>query len=414
MEDFGYKDQVHGYISLPGYMKRFIDVPEFQRLENIKQLGSVHKVYRGAKHDRLSHCIGTAYLAHKMAKRIQSRYPELNVSDIDVFLVTIAGLYHDIGHGPYSHLFEEFMSRRTGAMDFNHEDTGCTIISTKLKYLFQEHFEIYHDKIATVLAMIKGDYNQTERNLRPGKEFLFQIVHNSKTGIDVDKCDYYIRDSYNAGVKVTYNADRLQECFLIVDGEIIYKAKEYHNIYEFFHTRNVLHATVYNHRVCWQIDEMILEILNEGAGYFEPFITLEDFLNMDDSIVNEIGKTTNSLTWARLQERRLYKTVIELHPRDILNVKKIEHIITDEIKGKRGYRLVSKKIGFEEHQHPLKDMVFLGKNNTKVKVNENSNLPRDHDVYILRLITSLEESEYSQVEKSLVSKLGFDQQQIFY
>lgn len=410
MSTFGYKDQVHGYIQLPVYLKKFIDVPEFQRLENIKQLGPVHKVYRGAKHDRLSHSIGTSFLANKMAREIKLRYPELNVKDHEVFLVTIAGLYHDIGHGPFSHLFETFMNSRS-TQKWDHEEIGCTIIQTRLFHLFESK-----DDLETVIAMIKGKYNETEKTKHPNREFLFQIVHNEETGIDVDKCDYYLRDSYNAGIKINYNAERLLSCFLIKDCKITYGTKEYHNVYEFFHTRNVLHATLYNHRVCWQIEAMVFKILEEGKELTDSLFLsdwLDKFLELDDSLINEIGRKCNSATWIRLQERDLYKTLIELHPRNQKQAEDIKKVISEEIQNAFGYTLVCKKIGFEESDHPLRKMNFVTKEGKSIKVDEKTALPRDHDVYIARLISSLQEKEYKEVKATLVQKLGVEQQ-IFY
>jgi HD superfamily phosphohydrolase len=96
---------------------------QFQRLRSIKQLGTSYYVWLGASHNRFEHCIGrrliyfrvyarrnwlvgVAYLARSMATHLQERQPELNITDRDVECVEIAGLCHDLGHGPWSHVWD--------------------------------------------------------------------------------------------------------------------------------------------------------------------------------------------------------------------------------------------------------------------------------------------------------------------
>ncbi len=187
-----YNDAVHGHIYLPKYIFKFIDTPEFQRLRRIKQLGPVSYVYEGASHTRFGHSIGVAYLANKMAKIIQSDYPGLCVSDKTVELITIAGLLHDIGHGPYSHLFETVVKRMIP--DYSHEDMSCRIIDR-----FENKFESHKD-MEFVKSIIKGEILPSHK----GSEWMYEIVSNPTTSIDVDKFDYFQRDVKYANIQMTY------------------------------------------------------------------------------------------------------------------------------------------------------------------------------------------------------------------
>jgi HD superfamily phosphohydrolase len=92
-------DAVHGHIRLDDYVWDFMDTPEFQRLRNLKQLGNSHYVFPSATHSRFEHSIGVAYLSNKLYKHLSSdkTYEKC---------VTLAGLCHDLGHGPFSHLFD--------------------------------------------------------------------------------------------------------------------------------------------------------------------------------------------------------------------------------------------------------------------------------------------------------------------
>ena len=95
------RDSIHDYIDLNFLESSLVDTEPYQRLRWIKQLGSANLVYPGANHTRLEHGIGTGHLVTQMAK--QSGVPE-----DEIHLVSIAGLLHDLGHSPYSHLIRVF------------------------------------------------------------------------------------------------------------------------------------------------------------------------------------------------------------------------------------------------------------------------------------------------------------------
>lgn len=90
------------------------DTPQFQRLRDLKQLGVTHFIFPGASHHRFEHSIGVSVLANRVINGLKFRQPELDVSERDIKCVTLAGLCHDLGHGPFSHAFEEWLHRRAG------------------------------------------------------------------------------------------------------------------------------------------------------------------------------------------------------------------------------------------------------------------------------------------------------------
>lgn len=98
-------DFLHFRLSLAG--GQFIDTPQFQRLRYLKQLGTTSFVFTGAVHTRFEHSVGVSHLANRVVTQLQQRQPELEISDREVKLVTLAGLCHDLGHGPFSHAFEQ-------------------------------------------------------------------------------------------------------------------------------------------------------------------------------------------------------------------------------------------------------------------------------------------------------------------
>ncbi|XP_029362988.1 deoxynucleoside triphosphate triphosphohydrolase SAMHD1-like [Echeneis naucrates] len=89
-----------------------INTPQFNRLRNIEQIGRAYFVFPGACHNRFEHSIGVAHLAGEFAKVLKMKQPELHFTDQDILCVQIVGLCHDLGHEPFSHLFDgKFISK---------------------------------------------------------------------------------------------------------------------------------------------------------------------------------------------------------------------------------------------------------------------------------------------------------------
>jgi HD superfamily phosphohydrolase len=113
-------DAVHGEITLPPLCVAIVDSRQFQRLRKLKQLGNAQLVYPSATHTRFEHSLGVAHKAGMVATRIRSAQPGLGIDDRDILCVQVAGLVHDLGHGPFSHQFETFLARL--AASFPDED----------------------------------------------------------------------------------------------------------------------------------------------------------------------------------------------------------------------------------------------------------------------------------------------------
>ena len=105
------QDRVHGQITMEPLLLQVMDTPEFQRLDNIKQLGGCSYIYPSATHTRKEHSIGVCHLAGLMVEHLRRTQPNLGIDNADYLCVKWAGLVHDIGHGPFSHMFEEFVHR---------------------------------------------------------------------------------------------------------------------------------------------------------------------------------------------------------------------------------------------------------------------------------------------------------------
>src|SRR5512139_256039 len=93
-----------------------------QRLRRLRQLAGSEYVYPGANHTRFEHCLGVMYLAGKV---VESPNLAKVVSDEEAEIVRVAALLHDVGHGPFSHVFEQLLIKE---LEKTHEDISSWII----------------------------------------------------------------------------------------------------------------------------------------------------------------------------------------------------------------------------------------------------------------------------------------------
>eukprot|EP01100_Stratorugosa_tubuloviscum_P013612 TRINITY_DN6918_c1_g1_i1.p1 TRINITY_DN6918_c1_g1~~TRINITY_DN6918_c1_g1_i1.p1 ORF type:complete len:476 (-),score=153.34 TRINITY_DN6918_c1_g1_i1:93-1520(-) len=309
-------DPVHGLIELPSFVIQFIDTPQFQRLRDLKQLGACHFVFPGGTHTRFEHCVGVCHLANQLILKLKSTQPELQIEKREIEAVQLAALCHDLGHGPFSHVFELFV-RSSGPQFINwkHEEMS----NLMLEYLIDENaIDIDRDNIKFIQSLIAG---VPPSGFEKEKLFLYDIVANTRNSIDVDKFDYLTRDCYNLGIKWSYDFDRLLRYNRVINGELCYHSKEAYNIYEMFHTRYSLHKQIYTHKVSRAIEYMLSDVFTEANSCLHITDALSDptkYINLSDSILKKIEISKKSgLTKAKgiirnLRCRNLYKFADEL------------------------------------------------------------------------------------------------------
>nr|CCC91584.1 conserved hypothetical protein [Trypanosoma congolense IL3000] len=257
--DITLMDRVHEHITIPLNVQRAIDTAAFQRLRSLKQLGVSSYLYPGAVHTRFEHSIGVAHIAQHLLGSIQRRQPDLRISEEDKVKVMLAGLLHDVGHGPFSHLFEDVIARRCN-IPFSHEDMSQRIA----RGILQGFLPLYY--VEEVLALMQG---------RAMPHIIYsEIVSNKRNGIDVDKLDYFIRDSMCCFGKPTVDVrlNRLVNSARLVchDGQwqFAFEEKLALSLRELFALRAKLHKDVYQHRVVKAVGHMIGDIMHAAAPHF--------------------------------------------------------------------------------------------------------------------------------------------------
>jgi len=292
------KDPVHGYVYITEAEKEIIDSYPVQRLRRLRQLAGAEYVYPGANHTRFEHSIGVMYLAGKVAEN-----PNISqiISEEEAGAVRIAGLLHDVGHGPFSHVFEHLLTKK---LNRTHEDVTAWIIKhSELKDLLGR----FGYKAEDIAELAVGSLSMG------GKAFLNQIIRSS---IDVDKLDFVVRDTYHTGAEYGFvDVFRLIHTFDVLDGNLAVDMGALSTLESFIIARIESFKSIYFHRVGRAAQIMLataLERADDELG-LSSFKTPEEYLSMDDYTVWAMLKNCkkSSPIIRNLERRRMLKCAYE-------------------------------------------------------------------------------------------------------
>ncbi|XP_036606116.1 deoxynucleoside triphosphate triphosphohydrolase SAMHD1 isoform X1 [Trichosurus vulpecula] len=345
-----FNDPIHGHIDLHPLLIRIIDTPQFQRLRYIKQLGGSYYVFPGGSHNRFEHSLGVGYLAGCLVRALQEKQPELHITERDMLCVQIAGLCHDLGHGPFSHMFDgRFIPLARPELNWTHETASVKMFehlvnANGIETVMKKYGLIPEEDICFIKEQIAGPLDSTVENCswpykgRPEeKNFLYEIVANKRNGIDVDKWDYFARDCHHLGIQNNFDYKRFikfaRVCEVDKKKHICTRDKEVGNLYDMFHTRNCLHRRAYQHKVVNIIETMITEAFLKADPYIQiegaegkkyklstAIDDMEAYSKLTDNIFLEILHSSDPrLAEAReilhkVECRKLYKFVGETQP----------------------------------------------------------------------------------------------------
>ena len=252
------RDSVYGDIELNAFEEQVMDMPQFQRLRRIKQLGLISLIYPGANHTRFEHSIGTMNLGSKLAA-------ELDLSDDEIELVRISALLHDVGHGPFSHVSE-------GVLSVPHEElTKYVITETSMRDLLEEKFDV--NDIVDIVN---------------GKGYLGPIVSGE---LDVDRMDYLLRDSHNTGVAYgVIDYERIISNLKLEDG-LILNIKGVQAAEGALVSRYFMYPSVYQHHTTRIVNSMfrrsLKKIIDDGIIEEKTIYKYDDM----DAVIDAALKT---------------------------------------------------------------------------------------------------------------------------
>jgi HD superfamily phosphohydrolase len=325
------RDPVHGLVDFEGDAERVIGAllatREVQRLRRIRQLGLTSLVFPGAEHSRFAHAVGAAHVMTRLFSRLRAIEHALPVEHrLDpegARDALAAALLHDLGHGPFSHLFEEVQPG-----DKHHEDWTVDAIRDPGTDVHRALEGISSGMATRVADMLRG---------RHRLRYLARAVSGT---LDVDRADYLLRDSHMTGVRYgLYDLDWLLRAlgFGEVAGEWVLAVegrKGLPPIESFFLGRHFMYQQVYHHKATRAAEALIRglfaragELVREGraperlppalaSAAQGATVSLGDYLDLDDAALLSCfssWETSDDAVLAdlaaRLRVRRLPKTL---------------------------------------------------------------------------------------------------------
>ena len=297
------RDPVHGYIYVNELECKIIDSPVFQRLRKIRQLASAHLTYPGALHTRFEHCIGSMHLAKRAANHLKSQ--EIINKDLSNEL-SIAALLHDIGHGPFSHLFEEVLHEK----GMTHENITDRIIR--------------ETEIADILSKfgvnVKKFSNLCVGTSKNHPRFMNDIIAGF---LSVDSMDYLLRDSYFSGVEYgKVDVHRIIDAYEIAGKKLAINKDSVYALESLMLARYEMFRAVYFHKSVRASAVMIIRAMNlsDEELHFTNLDNLDGFLQLTDERVlydiSNINSNSENLKLAKklaidYTNRKMLKLVFE-------------------------------------------------------------------------------------------------------
>ena len=313
------KDPVHSYIHIHyEVIWNCLDSKEFQRLRRIRQLGGDFQVYPTAEHSRFSHSLGVYEIVRRMVTEVKSLCVEL--TEYEKVCVMLAGLLHDVGHGPFSHAFEHVTNH-------SHEEYTAKIIlgNTELNSILRAVSDKLPQDIVSIIQ-------HTHEN-----DILNQIVSGQ---LDADRMDYLLRDSYFTATSYgQFDLERILRTMRVrktAEGRkvIVVKYTGIHSVEDYIMARYQMYWQVYYHPVARSYEAVFIQLFNRlkdifkgDKDYFEDMKVLIPFLEKSEVSVDEYFKLDeNSLLYCcaliqdkedkiaadlarRLQNRKLFEYV---------------------------------------------------------------------------------------------------------
>jgi uncharacterized protein len=292
------KDPIHGFVYITDAEKAVIDSYPMQRLRRLRQLAGSEYVYPGANHTRFEHCIGVMYLSGKVSEN-----PHISrvINDEEADMLRVSALLHDVGHGPFSHVFEQLLIKY---LDKTHEDITSWII---------EKSEL-GEKITKIGYQPKEIGKLAVGTLRkPNKSFLDQVISSA---VDVDKQDFIVRDTFHTGAEYGFiDVFRLIHALDVLGEDLAVEVGALSALEAFIIARIESFKSIYFHRVGRAAQIMLAEAMeraNEELG-LTAFKTPEEYLEMDDyTIWSALKKCEESKSiMADLERRQMLKCAYE-------------------------------------------------------------------------------------------------------
>lgn len=390
MEKRNVYDCIHDLISFDSFYWKIIDTPQFQRTRELHQLGSSYFVFPSANHSRFEHSLGTGYKCQDFIEQLKVSNPEEDITPEITRGVVIAGLCHNIGHGPFSYPFTDFVHENLGDKEWSHIDTSIMLLD---QIINENAIDLSTEEVNFIKDLMTG-----ERKFSLYSEKLpnwpLQILHNKTNGVDIDKFDFLKRDTYKLGLSGhSFDSEILLKSARIINDNICYRSQDAYSIYELFQCRYRIFKEFYLHRVSKGIDLMIKDIFQEANLVYDFKSYLynpTNYIKLKDTILNQIlyskkeGLSSAQKLVKRIYQRDLYKFVgektcfassahyekfINLTEDDILNSSTSDGLYKEEMLVPGDVKIMKCKLDFcKGEEDPIKYVTFYEKKKGKIQI----------------------------------------------
>ena len=259
-------DPIHDFVRVYDNELKIIDTPIFQRLRRIRQLSGAHLIYPGAQHTRFEHSLGVMHIASMAGQALAEKGV---VSSDDIQNLRLASLLHDIGHGPFSHLFEEIFEEKR---KISHEDLGRDIIlKTEIGDIISKNG--FDKKLITKLAF--GDSKL---------QFMNEIISGV---LSADMMDYLLRDGYFTGAEhAKIDHHRLTHSLDVYKNKLALDKSALVNFETMMISRYQMFKAVYFHKTVRAGEVMLLEAMDLAEGELGlSSMNLDEYLQLSDDVI---------------------------------------------------------------------------------------------------------------------------------
>jgi uncharacterized protein len=238
------RDPVHDVIAFrlerptDALLFRLINAAEFQRLRRVRQLGFASLAYPGADHSRYSHSLGVMETARKIICQLRQSF---TVDEGEETLCLAGSLLHDLGHGPFSHVFERING-------YDHEQVTREIVEdpeTEVHRVLAGHDPGFPNRVCEFL---KGN---------APRPFLHDILSSQ---LDADRLDYLLRDNLMTGSRYgDYDLSWLLHALTIdsASGHLAVTWKGVSAVEAYLQSRYHMYHNVYFHKVVRSAEGMV-------------------------------------------------------------------------------------------------------------------------------------------------------------
>lgn len=312
-------DPIHDFIRVNDLELKIIDNPVFQRLRRIRQLSGAHLTYPGAQHTRFEHSLGVMHIAAQAGQALQEK--GILKSD-DIENLRLGALLHDIGHGPFSHLFDEVLQQKK---KISHESIGKKIIlQTSIGDTLSKGG--FDKKFITKLAFGNSKL-----------QFMNEIISGA---LSADIMDYLLRDGYYTGAEhAKIDHKRITQSLEVHQKKLALERSALYSFESMMHSRHQMFKAVYFHKTVRSAEVMLLEsirLADEELGLTS--LNLDNYLKLTDESVLfkllSLSTDTTELKRAKkiaedYQNRRLLKCVFE---RILTNKTKLSKMKTNQLR----------------------------------------------------------------------------------